>query len=113
MTIGTQNRVLAYADKVRATIESGIKPDGSPTAGPEELDRLDRTLNLTTMEWMAYQNAQARAHVVGTLATDEAQTVYMALNGEVPTASGWADGVDLALKVTVTNLIGELIGAGR
>lgn len=103
----TENRVLAYAESVRARIATGKKPDGSPMG---DLARLDRGMALTTAEWVAYQNAQARAHATGKLTASEAQTVYIALGGEVPSATGWAEGVDLAMKITITRLIGELAG---
>ena len=111
--IDTTNRVLAHADKVRARIASGRKPDGSPLG---DTAQLDKSLALTSAEWFAYQNAQARAHATGKLTTDEAAVVYLALGGETggsPANGHWAVDTDLALKVTITNLIGELIGAGR
>jgi len=104
------NRVEAYAARIRAAIASGQKPDGSGPIG--DVSKLNETLALDFSEHFAYQNAQAEAHASGILTTDEAMSVYVAL-GEVGSASngGWAKGTDLALKVTVTNLIGQLLGA--
>lgn len=105
--IESDNRVLAAAERLRHRIELGIKPDGSPITG--SLDELERGLELTHMEWFAYQNAQAKAHAMGVITAGEAQTIYAALNGEGMTTSGWAEGVDLALKVTITSLMAQLI----
>ena len=93
-----------------AALASGQKIDGS---GPIEADltALEADQNLTFTEWFAFQEAQARAHATGVLRTDEAQTVYVALGGEaMPPETGWAEDVDLALKVTITTLIGQLMG---
>lgn len=98
------NRVLDYAARVRANIEAGRKPDGSPITA--DLSELERTLALSPIEVVAFQNAQARAHATGVLSTAEAQTVYTAI-GE---GGDWAPGTDLALKVTITNLMSELMG---
>jgi hypothetical protein len=75
--------------------------------------RLDSGMAVTWADHAAYQNAQARAHVLGTLTTEEALVIYAAL-GEIgdPANGGWAGRTDLATKVVVTQVIGELISAG-
>jgi hypothetical protein len=106
MGLGT-NRVLAAIERQRDRLEQGIKPDGTPITG--DLDSLEASLALTPLEVVAYQNAQARAHVMGILTTEEAQTIYAAI-GE---GGDWAQGTDLATKVIVTQVIGELLARGR
>ncbi len=107
--IDTTNRVEAHAATVREAIANGQKVDGSGPIG--DTAALDRELALTFEEHFAYQNAQARAHASGLITPDEARTIYRAL-GEVgsETNGGWARGTDLALKVTVTTVMGQLIG---
>ncbi len=110
---GTANRVLAHAEKVRAAIRSGQKADGSGPVG--DLGKLDAELAISGTELFAFQSAQARAHVLGVLSTEEAQTVYVALGGDYGGSAangGWDEGADLALKVTITNLMGQLIERG-
>ncbi len=102
----TTNRVLNFADALRAQIATGLKPDGSPMG---DLVALNLSMDLSAAEFFAFQNAQAQAHAIGVLTTDEAQTLYTALGGEyggIAANGGWAPDADLALKVTVTNLIG-------
>lgn len=75
------------------------------------LPQLEGTMAIDFQEHFGYQNAQARAHAEGKLTMEEAQVAYIAL-GEVWTESneGWAKGADLATKVTVTRMVGELLG---
>ena len=105
------NRIEAAAARLRERIAKGVKPDGSPITG--DLGELDASMALTSIEVFAYQNAQARAHATGKLSTAEAQTVYTALTGGVASNGYWSPHVDLALKVTLTNLIGELMRVSR
>lgn len=110
--IGDDNRILQAARRLQERLDTGVKPDGSPITG--DLEALEESLDLDALETFAYQSAQARAHATGKLTTAEAQTIYLALGGEGfgRTASGWADGVSLALKVTITNLMAELLTKG-
>jgi hypothetical protein len=105
----TENRITAYAADIRAMIASGRKADGSGPIG--DLAALDSDLDLTFEEHYRYQEAQAQAHLAGALTTEEAQTVYRALGEGGPGNGGWAARTDLALKVTVTNLMVQLIAA--
>jgi len=79
---------------------------------PEERVTFERKMDITFEEHFAYQNAQARAHALGKITTDEALAIYAAL-GEVgsPDNGGWAAGTDLPTKVAVTLTVGALIGA--
>jgi hypothetical protein len=106
------NRIADHAQTVRDAIAAGRKVDGSGTLDASSLPALDASLAVDFAEHAAYQTAQARAHASGKITTEEAFTVYAAL-GEIGSAAngGWAQGTDLALKVTVTTLIGQLIGA--
>jgi hypothetical protein len=112
--LGQNNRVLQYIEKVRAALASGQKADGSGPIDPASLPDLERTLAIEPFEHVAFQNAQAYAHAQGLLTVDEAMTVYTALGeyGSIENG-GWAAGTDLATKVTITNLMGELIARQR
>ena len=102
------NRVLTAIERRREQLARGVKPDGTPITG--DMEAAERSLDNTFADHAAYQTAQSRAHATGKITTDEAMTIYMAL-GEVPAADGWAAGTDLATKIVVTQVIGELIGA--
>lgn len=105
------NRIEAAAARLRERIAKGVKPDGSPITA--DLGELDESMAVSPIEVFAYQNAQARAHATGKLSTAEAQTIYTALTGGVADNGHWSPHVDLALKVTITNVIGELLGGRR
>lgn len=106
----TGNRIEEHAARLREAIARGEKVDGSGPIG--DLDALDRSLAVDFSEHAAYQDCQAWAHATGLLTTDEALTVYHAL-GEVgsPDNGGWAASADVALKTTVTALMGEILPA--
>ena len=89
------NRVATAIERVR------INPN---------LDKLAGDMAITFQEHVAYQQAQVQAHASEKLTTDEAHVVYRAL-GEVYNANneGWSAGADLATKVVVTQLMGELM----
>ena len=78
----------------------------------EALASLDETCAMEFTEHARYQDAQARAFISGRLSEADAQAAYSAL-GEVYNESngGWSQGTTLARKITVTQLVGELIGA--
>jgi hypothetical protein len=96
-----KNRLAAHIATVQARIDS---------ITPEAAAKLEANLAVEPFEHFAYQEAQARAHVSGKLTADEAMIVYRAL-GEVGSESngGWAADTDLATKVSVTLLMGELV----
>lgn len=79
--------------------------------GNPNLHKLEGTQEIGFQEHAAYQTQQSRAFASGLLTLEEAQLVYQAL-GESYTDSneGWAKGTDLATKVTVVRLMGELMG---
>jgi hypothetical protein len=89
---------------VQGSIDSGLKLDGSGPIG--DVNALERNLDLEPSEHVAYLTANARAAADGTLTVDEAQSVYVAL-GEC--LGSWPAETSLALKVTVTNLMGQLL----
>ena len=97
------NRVTAAIAQMRERVA---------TLEPDKVERLERGNVLDSFEHAQYQNQQARAHATGRLTTEEAQVLYIAL-GEVgnPSNGGWATGTDLATKLVVTMVIGELLGA--
>jgi hypothetical protein len=97
----TTNRVAAAIARVQERL------DGLDEA---KRTKLDADMAVGFEEHFAYQQAQAHAHLIGKLRTDEAQIVYAAL-GEVGSDNngGWASGTGTATKVAVTMLMGELL----
>lgn len=106
-----RNLVAAAIEALREQIATGLKPDGTPMG---DLEHLDASLALDIGELFAYQEAKSRAQVMGVLTTAEAMTIYAALGGEYggnESNGGWDSGADLATKVVVTQVMGELIAA--
>jgi hypothetical protein len=99
------NRMTRAIERVREKLA---------TLTPEQRKALDKNMDLTFHEHFEYQQQQAQAHAAGRITTDEAQVAYIAL-GEIGSAKngGWASGTDLAHKIVVTQMIGELLGAGH
>lgn len=77
---------------------------------PTQRLHLDTSMDVAPDEHFAYQETQARAHAEGKITPDEAMIVYAAL-GEVQNSNngGWTEGTNLATKVAVTLIIGELV----
>lgn len=98
---------LRYAllDKVGVGTKAGV------SITDEDIAKADKASDVTFTEHIAYQDTQAWAHASGLISYQEAQIIYQAL-GEVGSESngGWAEGTDTATKVTVTKVIGELLG---
>lgn len=99
--LATDNRLTAAISKIRVKAEA---------LSEAEREGLNSEMDVTFEEHFAYQQAQARAHTMGKITTDEAQVIYIAL-GEVGSASngGWAAETDLPTKVAVTLAMGELL----
>ena len=95
------NRITKYAAMVTAKLDAldGIGLDGRP------LSDFERELDLSPLELVAYQEAKSRAMLDGRITQAEAQTIYAAL-GE---SGAWPKRTSLAMKVTVTNLMTQLI----
>ena len=76
----------------------------------EQLDSIDKTLDLEPGDHYDYQNLQASAHAGGKLTTDEALTWYSAV-GETGAGSngGWSRGTDTALKYAITIMAQKLM----
>ncbi len=104
-----RNRITEHASEVRNMIAAG-GVDGKLSTADAQWE-FDMEFDLEPMEHFAYQEAQARAHVSGRITADEAMVVYRAL-GEVMASKngGWQSHVDTALKVSITMLMGTLIG---
>tara|TARA_Y100000310_G_scaffold252156_1_gene258839 strand:- start:1197 stop:1562 length:366 start_codon:yes stop_codon:yes gene_type:complete len=106
------NRIDAAIERqqgrIDKLIESGVDLRGNPITA--SLENLDQTMALTVKDHADFQDQQSRAAAMGKLNTDEALTVYNAL-GEWHNDlnGGWQDGVSLASKVVITQLIGELL----
>jgi hypothetical protein len=78
------------------------------------LEEFEDSLAVDFDEHFAMQELQARSHASGLITTEEAQIIYASLGNVLhSTNGGWAPDVDLATKVTVTNVISELINAER
>ena len=112
MTSPTINRVVAHADALRTVIQSGRKPDGTPLE-PGALERLDADLAIDLLEFAVFQDVKSRAQLHGLITTEEALTVYHALGGAPGSNGGWAPDTDLAMKVTVTGLIKQILEIER
>ena len=98
------NRILAHAATVQAIIDAGHQPDGSPLG---DLDALREELDLDLAEVFAWQEAKSLAQAQGVISGDEALTIYTAIGGDG--GGGWTDDASLALRVSITSLIGQLL----
>ena len=100
------NRVETYAEELRERIKVGdvIKPEACFPGGA-----LEKGTEINSEDHAFYQGVQSRARASELLTLDEALTIYSALD-EVfrPANGGWASGVDLALKVSITKVVLEL-----
>ena len=95
------NRVAQHIESLRPRIDA-LEPDARA--------KLDADMDVVPGEHFAYQEAQAHAHAGGRITAAEAMIVYRALGEHGSTKNGgWAAGTDLATKVTVTLLMGQLI----
>lgn len=101
------NRVLDRIEDLRDKLNRGVQNDGV-TPITADLVEFERTLDNDFETHFRFQTLQSEAAAMGKLNTNEAMTIYTAL-GEVPAADGWAEGTDLATKVIVTQIMGELI----
>lgn len=78
------------------------------------LGSLDTKMAIDSEEHASFQTLKSQAHVMGRLTDGEAQVVYHALSEVWSTSNGgWATGVDTATKVTITRMMGELLGIER
>jgi hypothetical protein len=102
------NRITRHAEGVQALVDAGGQ-DGALST-PEQIASFEKEMAIDSSEHFAFQEAQAYGHMAGNLTQEEAQTIYMAL-GEVQNDGngGWQPQVSLALKVTITLLMKELI----
>lgn len=75
-----------------------------------EIDRLDAVMAIDFEEHFKFQALKSEAMLAGRIDVDVAQAICLAL-GDVYTEynGGWADGVDLATKVTITKIMEELL----
>ena len=97
------DRLAHYEAIIEAKIEN---KDDEVKAGLAESCKID------FLDHASYQGAQSSAFASGRLSEQDAQAAYSAL-GEIYNESngGWAQGTTLACKITVTQLVAELIGA--
>jgi hypothetical protein len=104
----TIQKYEAYEASIQAVLDGGKNIE---TGAPIDADALDSTLDIDASEFFAYQQTQALSHASGKISPEVAMIVYRALGGEMQSSGngGWAKGVSLARKVSITNLIGELV----
>ncbi len=105
MVIATGNRVEAAIERYEVRIKAlnGVGLDG------RKVSDVEAGMALTFDDFFQYQQLQALAHATGKLTPDEAQTIYLALGGE-GFHGDWPVGTRLAVKLVVTQLMGELLG---
>jgi hypothetical protein len=103
---GRINRIEEQANQLRAEIQAGVTPDGTPLG---DLQELDRALDISDSTRLLYQGRRGRARVEGRLTAEEAMSVHLAV-GDVGSSDngGWPVETDLALKMTVTSLMFDL-----
>ena len=102
------NRILASVARYQSRIdgfggdETGIGMTGQP------ISALHEDMKLSLIEFVSFQNAQAHAFASGRITQEEATTIYRALGGEV-FVDDWPKGTSLAMKLTITSLMGQLL----
>ena len=102
------NRLTAYAEKIQQKIDAGGQ-DGALST-PEKLESFEKSMDISFEEHFSFQNVKSEAFMAGKISQDEAQLIYAAL-GEVMSSEngGWQPHVTLAMKVTITNIMTELL----
>ena len=95
------NRIQQRIDLIQGKISSGV-------ASAEKLANLEKTMETSWDELFQYQNAQARAHAMGKISSEEAMLLYNLLGRENPTEEKWNQ-LSLAQKVAVTQVMAELL----
>jgi len=108
------NRILEcadrYVERIKTQTAKGTGLSGQPIG--QALIELDEGMALESWEHAQYQQHQARAHASGTLTTEEAQTIYIALGEAMSTENGgWQSHVKLPLKLAITQTMEELVRA--
>ena len=94
--------------RIDALIKSGVDLKGNPIKA--SLENMENTMALSVKDHVDFQNQQVGANAVGKLNSDEALTIYNALGEYHNDANGgWQDGVTLATKVIVTQVVSELL----
>jgi len=99
------NRILDCADGYTQKIKDQATKETA-------LIELEKSLSVTFQDHFDYQQLQARSHALGTLTTEEAQTIYIALGEAMSTQNGgWQSHVKLPLKIAITLMIEKLAKA--
>lgn len=95
------NRLTPAIERTRAKIE---------TLDADKIARLEENTAIDFEEHFEFQQTQAAAHAMGKISTEEAQIIYSALgNSHSDTNGGWTKKTDLATKVMVMQIVGELL----
>lgn len=96
------NRIAEAIERIKPKVEA---------LDTEARERMEETSQLVGTDHFDYQQVQAQAHAAGKITTAEAQIIYMALGEyQSPDNDGWTEDTDLATKIVVTQIIGELLG---
>lgn len=100
------NRVTAAIEKTKARLEKRLE-DGLVT--PEQVQELDRQLDMEPGEYCRFQELKSLAYMEGRLTLDEANTVYSIL-GET---TDHFNSQPVAAKSVLTQIFGELLERRR
>ena len=101
------NRIAAAIGRYNAKIEAMGGEDATGLNG-KRIGDLHADMALSLSEFVSFQNLQAQAHASGRITMGEAQLIYMALGGEAYQGD-WPEGTSLATKVTITQIMEELL----
>lgn len=107
----TDNRISKAIAQMRAKL--GEEPFASgKTLDGGSLTDFEAKMAIDPVEHAKYQEVQSVMYAAGGISLDEAAVIYQSL-GEYFNADngGWAEGVDLATKVVITQTMKELIEA--
>lgn len=93
--------------RINTLIDSGVDLQGNPIA--PSLERMHTVMALTTRDHGDYQKCQSTAAHMDRINVDESLTIRNALGGAHNHENGgWENGVDLATKIIITQMIKEL-----
>jgi hypothetical protein len=110
----TLDKYLAYEKRMQDIFDGGVNIKTGESFDAKELED---NLDIVFEEFFTFQEYQARFHASGVISSEVAQIVYNALGGEVYDTTGknggWAEGVNLARKTSITQLMSELMTKGR
>ena len=106
--LSSNNRVSSAITRYdeRVAKLNGVGLNGKP------VDSLHEAMRLTHRDFVDYQYVQAQGHALGIISPAEAQTIYLALGGEVYHPD-WSSGTSIGAKTAITQFISEILEAIR